>query len=441
MIWVRNPNCRTVAGVSRSPHYSRMRTRVESAGQEVVVTVPALAWVGTLALITALLLFDFFFHVRNPHTPSLREAAIWSAAYIGVAVAFGCAVWALGGTDTGVEYFAGYITEKALSVDNLFVFLIIMTTFGVPGAAQQKVLLAGIVFSLVVRTGFIFVGATLINRFAWVFYLFGAALLITAGSMLGPESEDSHSGDHLVLRLTRRILRTSDEYDGDKLITVVDGRRRPTPILPAMITIGATDVLFALDSIPAIFGLTQNVFIVFTATAFSLLGLRQLFFLIEGLLDRLIYLGFGLAAILAFIGIKLVLHALHQNNVPFVNHGDPVPVTEISTGTSLVVIAAVLLTTIATSLLSPAGRAQNAVSNARRHATRYLDLGYEADQELREHLYSRMLAEEKTIARLPRKHTRRIREGETELLALLERAHFVHADRIARIEAGLPLRI
>lgn len=405
------------------------------------MTVPALVWGCTLALIAGLLLFDFFFHVRSAHTPSLTEAAVWSAAYIGVAVAFGFAVWGFGGSDMGLEYFAGYITEKALSVDNLFVFLIIMTTFRVPSAAQQKVLLVGIVFSLVVRTGFIFVGATLINRFAWVFYLFGAALLLTAGNMLRPEGEDSHAGDNIVLRLARRFLRTSDTYDGDKLFTTIDGRRHMTPMVLAMVVIGGTDVLFALDSIPAIFGLTQNVFIVFTATAFSLLGLRQLFFLLEGLLDRLIYLGFGLAAVLALIGVKLVLHALHENNVPFINHGEPVPVTEISTGLSLALIVLILVVTVVASLLSPAGRAQTAVGNARRHATRYLDLGYEADQNLRERTYSKMLDEEKTLAGLPAKYRRRIREGETELVALLERAHLVHADRIARIEAGLPLRM
>ncbi|MGW5751685.1 TerC/Alx family metal homeostasis membrane protein [Nocardia rhamnosiphila] len=405
------------------------------------MTVPALAWACALALIAGLLLFDFFFHVRTAHTPSLIEAAIWSTAYVGIAVLFGFAVWIFGGPTMGVEYFAGYITEKALSVDNLFVFLIILTTFRVPGAAQQKVLLVGIVFSLVVRTGFIFVGATLINRFAWVFYVFGAALLITAGNMLKPESEDSHSGGTVVLRVARRLLHTTDSYDGDKLVTVIDGRRRLTPMLLAMIAIGGTDVLFALDSIPAIFGLTQNVFLVFTATAFSLLGLRQLFFLLEGLLDRLIYLGFGLAAILAFIGVKLVLHALHRNTVPFINHGEPVPVTEISTAASLGLIVVVLLVTVAASLLSPAGRAQTAVANARRHATRYLDLGYEADQTLREHTYAKMTAEENTIAALPRKYTRQIREGEAELIALLERAHIVHADRVARTEAGLPLRM
>lgn len=405
------------------------------------MTVPALAWVCTLALIAGLLLFDFFFHVRHAHTPSPTEAATWSAAYIGVAVAFGFAIWGFGGTTPAVEYFAGYITEKALSVDNLFIFLIVMTTFRVPGAAQQKVLLIGIVLSLVARTGFIFVGATLINRFAWVFYLFGAALLLTAGNLLRPEGEDSHAGDSIVLRLARRFLRTSDTYDGDKLFTTVDGRRHATPMLLAVVVIGGTDVLFALDSIPAIFGLTQNVFLVFTATTFSLLGLRQLFFLLEGLLDRLIYLGFGLAAVLSLIGAKLVLHALHQNNVPFINHGRPVPVTEISTGLSLVLIVAILLVTIVASLLSPAGRAQTAVGNARRHAIRYLDLGYEADQRLRERTYNQMLKEEQAIAGLPAEYRRRIREGETELMALLDRAHTVHADRMARIRAGLPLRM
>ena len=243
----------------------------------------------------------------------------------------------------GTEYFAGYITEKALSVDNLFVFLIIMTSFRVPRADQQKVLLFGIVFALIARTGFIFLGAALINRFAWVFYLFGLVLLLTAGNMLKPEGEDSHSADNIMIRLARKLFHTTDRIRRRQ--AVHRGRTASgvmTPMLLVMVAIGGTDILFALDSIPAIFGLTQNVFIVFTATAFSLLGLRQLFFLIDGLLDRLIYLSYGLAAILAFIGVKLILHALHENNVPFINDGEPVPVVEMSTGMSLVVIVGVL---------------------------------------------------------------------------------------------------
>jgi len=240
-----------------------------------------------------------------------------------------------------------------------------MTSFRVPRADQQKVLLFGIVFSLIARTGFILVGAALINQFAWVFYLFGLVLLLTAGNMLKPEGEDSHSADNIMIRLARRLFHTTETYDGDKLFTVENGRRVMTPMLLVMAAIGGTDILFALDSIPAIFGLTQSVFIVFTATAFSLLGLRQLYFLIDGLLDRLIYLSYGLATILAFIGVKLILHALHENNVPFINGGEPVTVVEISTPVSLGVIVGVLLVTVVASLLSPRGRAQQAVSSLR----------------------------------------------------------------------------
>ena len=403
------------------------------------MTVALPAWLGALALIAALLVFDFFFHVRRAHSPSLRESAVWSAAYIGVAVAFGFVVWGFGGSEMGVEYFAGYITEKALSVDNLFVFLVIFTAFRVPAAAQQKVLLVGIVISLAVRTGFIFLGATLINRFAWVFYLFGGLLLVTAGNMLRPQGEDERAGDGVVARATRKLLHTTDFYDGDAVVTTVDGRRRLTPMVSAMIAIGGTDVLFALDSIPAIFGLTQNVFLVFTATAFSLLGLRQLFFLLEGLLDRLIYLGFGLAVVLGFIGVKLILHALHHNSLPFVNDGDPVPVAEISTVWSLVVIIVVLVVTVTVSLWSPAGRAQTAVAGARRYAARYLDLGYEADQAVREKTYARLLAAERVMAGLPQKYVHRFRAE--DLTQLLDRAHVVHEDRMERIRAGLPLRM
>ncbi|HEX6055142.1 MAG TPA: TerC family protein, partial [Intrasporangium sp.] len=351
------------------------------------MTVSPAVWTVTIVVIVGLLAFDYFFHVREAHTPTLRESTIWSAAYVGVAVLFGIVVWWLGGSAMGTEYFAGYITEKALSVDNLFVFLIIMTSFRVPRADQQKVLLFGVTFAIIARTGFIFLGATLINRFAWVFYLFGILLLMTAGNMLRPEGEDSHTGDNIVIRTARKLFRTSPEYDEDKLFTVVNGKRVMTPMLLVMVAIGGTDLLFAVDSIPAIFGLTQNVFIVFTATTFSLLGLRQLFFLIEGLLDRLIYLSYGLAAILAFIGVKLILHALHENNVPFINDGEPVPVIEVSTAVSLVVIIGILTITVVASLLSPAGKAQTAVTNARRGAIRYLDLSYEEDQELREEAY------------------------------------------------------
>ncbi|NJP89157.1 TerC family protein [Nonomuraea sp. FMUSA5-5] len=387
--------------------------------------VSAAVWWLTILGIVGLLLFDFVFHVRKAHIPTLREASLWSALYVGVALLFGAGVWLFGGSEPGAEYFAGYVTEKALSVDNLFVFLVIMSSFKVPRADQQKALLFGIVFSLLARSGFILVGAALINMFAWVFYAFGLILLLTAGNLLKPESEEGHSPDNLMVRAARRLLRTSDTYDGDKLFTVQDGRRVMTPMLLVMIAIGGTDILFALDSIPAIFGLTQNVYLVFTATAFSLLGLRQLYFLIDGLLDRLIYLTYGLAVILAFIGVKLILHALHENNVPFINDGEPVPVVEISTGLSLSVIIGVLAVTVLASLASPKGRAQNTVSRARRYAQEYLDV--EHDPELRAELFAKLLAEEEQLRRLPEKYRRRIREQD-KLTALLRRAHEEHEE-------------
>ncbi|MFI8524182.1 TerC family protein [Promicromonospora sukumoe] len=393
--------------------------------------VSPLVWTLTIAGIVLLLLFDYFFHVRKAHVPELREAAIWSSVYVGIALLFGVGVLVLGGGAAGSEYFSGYITEKALSVDNLFVFLIIMTSFRVPREDQQKVLLFGITFSLAARTGFIFLGAALINSFAWVFYIFGLILLITAGNMLKPESSESRHDENIAVRVARRLFHTSPDYDGDKLFTIHDGKRALTPMLLVMVAIGGTDLLFALDSIPAIFGLTQDVYIVFTATAFSLLGLRQLYFLLDGLLDRLIYLSYGLAIILAFIGVKLVLHALHENNVPFINGGEHVPVFEISTGLSLTVIIGVIVVTVVASLWSKAGRAQTAISNARRHATDYLDLGYTVDHSERIRVYAALCEEETTIKNLGEKYRQKARDEE-ELMDLLHRAHAEHDESVRR---------
>jgi len=388
------------------------------------VGVPGLVWLLTVLAIVGLVAFDFYFHVRRAHVPSLAESALWSAVYVGIAIVFGLGVLLFGGSAMGAEYFAGWITEKALSVDNLFVFLIVLASFKVPRADQEKALLFGIVFSLIVRTGFIFLGAALISSFAWVFYLFGLILLITAGNLLKPENEEDRSADNIMIRLARRFLRTSDEYDGDKLFTMRDGRRVLTPMLLVMVAIGGTDVLFALDSIPAIFGLTQNVYLVFTATAFSLLGLRQLYFLLDGLLDRLIYLSFGLAAILALIGVKLILHAMHENNVPFINGGESVDVAEIGTGVSLLIIIGVLLVTVVTSLLSPKGRAQTYVAAARRHADEFLNVAGN-DPTYCDEIYHKLLDEEAHLRRLPEKYKARIRE-EDELMDLLRRAHDRH---------------
>ena len=315
--------------------------------------VPFWAWALTITAIVGMLLFDFVGHVRKPHAPTLRESAMWSAAYIGIAIAFGLLILWFYGADYGGQYFAGYITEKSLSVDNLFVFVLIMASFAVPRELQQKVLLFGIAFALVLRTVFILVGAAAIENFSWVFYLFGAILIYTAWvqARSGGHSGDEDYAENAVLRFTRKILPTTDEYHSDRMTVRVDGRRFITPLAIALIAIGTADVIFAVDSIPAIFGLTQETFLVFTANAFSLLGLRQLFFLIDGLLDRLVYLAYGLAVILGFIGAKLVIHALHTNELPFVNGGEHVTlIPEIPTWLSLAVILVTLLVTTVASL-------------------------------------------------------------------------------------------
>ncbi|WP_298446163.1 TerC family protein [Gordonia sp. (in: high G+C Gram-positive bacteria)] len=323
--------------------------------------VSVLTWVITCAVIVGLFVFDFFSHVRVPHEPTLRESGFWSAVYISLALAFGGFVWWRWGGTYGGEYFAGFVTEKALSVDNLFVFVIIMAKFMVPRIYQQKVLLLGIVMALVMRGAFIAVGAAAISAYSWVFYLFGLFLILTAVKLL-TESEEpvehEREREGRIERFAKRFLRTTDTYDGDKLVTRIDGKRYVTPLLVVLIVIGFTDVLFALDSIPAIYGLTQQPYLVFTANAFALMGLRQLYFLLGGLLDKLIYLSYGLSLILAFIGVKLVLHALHENTLGFINGGAPVHVPEISTPLSLGVIGATLLVTTVASLVVSRRRAR-----------------------------------------------------------------------------------
>ena len=285
-------------------------------------------WAATVVFVVGLIVFDFYAHVRTPHEPTFSESVKWSIFYIAIALVFGVVLGVVWGWQFGTEYFAGYITEKSLSVDNLFVFLIIMTKFAVPRIYQQKVLLVGVVIALVLRTIFILAGAAAIEQFSWVFYIFGAFLVYTGIKLAREKHDDAHAPqdqpDGVAVRLLKRVLPTTEEYHGDRLSVRIDGKRLFTPMLVVMVAIGSTDLLFALDSIPAIYGLTDQPYIVFTANAFALLGLRQLYFLIGGLLERLVYLSIGLAVILGFIGIKLVLHALHVNEVPFINGGEPV---------------------------------------------------------------------------------------------------------------------
>jgi TerC family integral membrane protein len=315
--------------------------------------VPFWIWAVTVGAIVGMLVLDFVGHVRTPHAPTLRESATWSAVYVGVAIVFGLLVLWFAGPEFGGEYFAGYITEKSLSVDNLFVFVLIMASFGVPRQLQQKVLLFGITFALALRTVFILVGAAAIENFSWVFYLFGAILIYTAyvQARSGGHSGDEDYQENAVLRLTRKVLPTTEQYHSDRMTVQLQGKRYITPLAIALIAIGSADVIFAVDSIPAIFGLTQETYLVFAANAFSLLGLRQLFFLIDGLLDRLVYLAYGLAVILGFIGAKLVVHALHTNELPFLAGGEHITaIPEIPTWLSLAVILVTLLVTTVLSL-------------------------------------------------------------------------------------------
>ncbi|WP_069811891.1 TerC family protein [Streptomyces sp. TP-A0874] len=323
-------------------------------------------WTLTVVGLCLLIAVDFFVGGRKPHQVTIKEAAAWTTVWVLLAAVFALALLLFGGGRPAGEFTAGYITEKSLSVDNLFVFVLIMAKFAVPSSYQQRVLMVGVLIALVLRAVFIAGGAAIIAHFSWVFYLFGAFLIWTAWKLLREAGAgDSGQGEqefreNRFLALVRRRFPSTDDYHGTRLFVVRDGQRLLTPMLVVMVAIGTTDVLFALDSIPAIFGLTEDPYIVFTANAFALMGLRQLYFLIGGLLERLVHLSYGLSAILGFIGVKLVLHALHES-------GAAVP--EISTPVSLAVICGVLLVTTASSLRASRKQAEReAVTGGRRDA-------------------------------------------------------------------------
>ncbi|PJI85443.1 TerC family protein [Luteimicrobium subarcticum] len=304
----------------------------------------------SLTVFGVLLLADLWFVARRPHVPSVRECTAWIGFYVGLALVYGVALWAVAGSAPATEFYAGWLTEYSLSVDNLFVFVLVMASFAVPRDQQQRVLMVGIVVALVLRGVFITLGAAIIDHFTWVFYLFGAFLVYTAAQLVRGGGDDDEYRENALVRVARRVLPMTDRYDGGHLVTTVDGRRLLTPLLLVFVAIGTTDLLFAFDSIPAIFGLTQDPYIVFMTNLLALMGLRQLYFLLGGLLDRLVYLPVGLAVILAFIGVKLFLEALHENTVGFINGGQPVDVPEIATWVSLAVIVLVLAVTAAASL-------------------------------------------------------------------------------------------
>ena len=316
------------------------------------MNVPTWVWLATVGGLVVLLALDLVIVDRKPHEVSIAEASRWVVFYIACAVAFGLGVWYFANGDFAVQYFAGYLTEYSLSVDNLFIFVIIMAAFGVPAVHQHRVLLIGIVLALVMRGLFIAAGAALISRFSWVFYLFGVLLIYLGWQQIRHRHQDVGFQENIALRGLRKLVPVTNEFHGAKLMVKLDGKRWMTPMIVVMIAIGSADLVFALDSIPAIFGLTKEPFLVFTANAFALMGLRQLYFLIGGLLNKLVYLSIGLGVILAFIGVKLVLEALHENSLPFLNGGQPLEsVPTVGIELSLSVIVGVLVLTTVASLL------------------------------------------------------------------------------------------
>jgi tellurite resistance protein TerC len=316
--------------------------------------VSALAWIVTLVVLVGVLLLDLLIISRRPHEPSIRESSLWVGFYIALALIFGLGVGTASGATYAGQFYIGWLTEYSLSIDNLFVFIVIMGRFAVPRQYQQTVLLVGIVLALVMRGGFIAAGSALVSQFAWVFYIFGAFLVYTAISFLKQgEMDEDDVKENALVRWAQRTLPLAKSFNGTKLTVMSEtGRRLFTPMLIVLIAIGTTDLIFALDSIPAIFGVTKEPYLVFTANVFALMGLRQLYFLLGGLLERLVYLNIGLAAVLGFIGVKLVLEALADNNVPFINGGEHVGwAPHIPIWLSLMVILSSLIIATVASLL------------------------------------------------------------------------------------------
>jgi tellurite resistance protein TerC len=304
--------------------------------------IPVTFEVGSLIVLVLILAADLLLVIKRPHIPSTKESALWVAFYVTLALLFAVALWVIGDTDHALEFVSGWLTEYSLSIDNLFVFVLIMGQFAVPRKFQQEVLMVGIIIALVLRAAFIMIGAVLIEQLSWIFYIFGAFLVYTALKQVFEKEEhgDDAKAESFIVRTLRRFIPIHDQYDGSKIRTVVNGKKMLTPKLI---------VFFAIDSIPAIFGITQVPFLVFAANLFALMGLRQLYFLLGDLLEKLRYLKFGVAFILAFIGVKLVFHAMHVNELPFVNGGHPIEwAPEISNWTSLgVIIASIVVSTVA----------------------------------------------------------------------------------------------
>ena len=317
------------------------------------------AW-GILALVAiGLVALDFLGHARRPHPPTAAEAARWTLFYVGLAAIFGVGIWLTNGWVYAQEFYAGWAMEWSLSVDNLFVFILILKAFRVPRENQQEALLFGIVIALLLRLVFILLGAALVARFSWVFFIFGVWLLWTAFSQVKETAtgggEDEEYEENAFIRVVRRVLPITDGFIGDRMLYRHGGRTYLTPLFVVVLALGSADLMFAFDSIPAIFGITSQAFLVFACNVFALMGLRQLFFLVDALLGKLVYLGYGLGVILSFIGIKLILEAMHANKLPFINGGRGIEwAPEISVSVSLGVIVMTLMITVIASLVRSA---------------------------------------------------------------------------------------
>jgi tellurite resistance protein TerC len=320
------------------------------------VELPVWFEITTFVGLTVLLLADLAIVARRPHEPSIKEASLWVGFYVGLALVFGAVFWAVTNGTLATEFYAGWLTEYSLSVDNLFVFVIIMARFRVPRHLQQEALMVGIIIALILRGLFILAGAALIERFTWVFYIFGAFLVYTAINLVRHRDDEDDFEENAFIRQMRKVLPITQDFHGAKIRITENGKKFWTPMIIVFLALGTTDLIFALDSIPAIFGLTREPFIVFTANVFALMGLRQLYFLLGGLLKRLVYLSLGLAVILAFIGVKLVLEALHENTLPFINGGEHIDgVPTIPIWLSLTIILGVLVIATVASLLKTRG--------------------------------------------------------------------------------------
>jgi tellurite resistance protein TerC len=317
-----------------------------------VLSIPPWFEIGTYVVLLLILAFDIFLAYRRPHVPSTRESALWIGFYVVLALIFAGLLLVLGDAEHAGQFVAGWLTEYSLSIDNLFVFIIIMARFSVPRKYQQEILMVGIVLALVFRGIFILLGAALISNFSWIFYLFGLFLLYTAANQAFTSHKEEEETENRLIAFLRRRIPITDRFDGAKLRTTSGGRRVFTPVLVVFIALGTTDLVFALDSIPAIFGITQVPFLVFTANVFALMGLRQLYFLLGDLVEKLVYLKYGIAFILAFIGVKLFFHALHENELPFINGGQHVEwAPEISTWVSLGIIVGAMAVAVLASIV------------------------------------------------------------------------------------------